>query len=204
MTAQPQEQTDMLALPIRDLRTGDTFFALPDGTGGDSLAALDSDVVVVRSDFNPEDGPDGPCRVITSRGNLTGPSSATAVINRHYVPRADHPLLVSRRHSLHEALCFLGTTIARKTPVAVTPEEFAGASIVLIDAYLARETLMTMIGNGIVPRKNTYLIGTDSDDTRVWRKAAVMGVKDVVFLPDHEIQIGSLIAASAKKPALKP
>jgi hypothetical protein len=181
----------MLSLPIRDLVTGDVLISLSGPANGQ--LAPDRPAVVGSVAYD-EDVADGPCEIRTSAGTLTAPATTTAAVDRMLQPAPGRPLLVSRRHSLHETLCLLGTPIARRTPAAVHPDEYAQASVVIIDGYLARMTLVAMLDRGVLPRPATLVVGTDPDDARIWRRAAAVDAHGVSFLPDHADFVQTVIA----------
>jgi hypothetical protein len=182
-----------------DLRTGDRLLAL----GGVRFAGPPVLVADVR-----------PCaqdtvQVDTSSGVFRTAASAPAAAVRQDRLVAGGVLLISRRHSLHaRLLADAAVPIVRRTPVqdgrsvpAVNADEWAQASLLVIDGYLAQSTLQRMRSRGDLPgRAQIVMVGTDPDDPSVYPRRALVGAGALAILPYDRAPLVALLRAASGLP----
>lgn len=201
-----------LALTVADLMTSDCLLQV-----GDIVypRVLDPDAPpVVVADTRPPKGGSGDIdattgvgdlvEVVTSTGRFYAPSTTPALIQRTHHVDDTTTLLISRRASLHAALCGQGFTIQRRTPVTfdntahpVTAQEWTDAALVIIDGYLLGESVAALWRRGdLIPRPGVALLCTDPDDPRTDAMAHLAQASTTVVLPYDGMRLVSLMSAA--------
>lgn len=177
-------------LTVADLATGDCLLQLGD-VAYPQVLDPEQPPVVVAATRPPEDPVGDLIEIVTSTGHVFAPADTPALVLRGYEVTPTSILLVSRRASLHAALCERGFPIQRRTPVTfdttanpVTAEEWDRAALIVIDGYLLGESVLALWQRGdLTQRPGIMLLCTDPDDARTDALTAAARASTTVVLP---------------------
>jgi hypothetical protein len=142
--------------------------------------------------------------IITSSGVHYAHADAPVTVLRDDAIRPDTILLISRRQSLHAALLAFGVPVIRRTPVeagkktpSVTADEWMRAPLIVIDGYLAQQTLRAMWQRGdLIDRDQIIMVGNDPDDTRVYDRRAAANARALAILPYDGAGVADMFRAA--------
>lgn len=185
---------------LSDLATGDRLLSI----GGVGFAQLRDPAAppVLVCDVRP--APDDTItEITTSSGVYYTHSDAPISALRDDTVRTDTVLLISRRQMLHATLLGYGVPVIRRTPVeagavpAVTADEWRRAPLIVIDGYLAQQTLRDMWLRGDLPdRPQIVMVGTDPDDIRLEGRQQTARARMLALLPYDATGLADLFSTA--------
>lgn len=206
----PSGSTAPTPLTVGDLATGDCLLQLGDLMYPQALDPEERPVVVAA--IRPPEQPVGDLiEIVTSTGRCYAPADTPAMVHRGYEVTPESILLISRRASLHSALCERGFPIQRRTPVTfdttanpVTADEWDTAALVVIDGYLLGESILALWQRGdLDTRPGIVLLCTDPDDARTDTLALVARAAATMVLPYDTDRLFSVFRAAHGDPTAR-
>ncbi|MDQ6649255.1 MAG: hypothetical protein M3Z02_03970 [Actinomycetota bacterium] len=135
---------------------------------------------------------------VGSTGRSTGRAAAGAPAGQRPGERAVRPLLVSEDPLLVDDVARLGAVAGVELEVASGPAAarpgWSSAPVALVGGDAAQ----SCAGAALPRRSGVVLVSRDLDDAAVWQRGVALGAEHVIFLPDAESWLVSLMAEAAE------